>query len=288
MGKKFSAFLIAVAIGWAGSGTSVPAATISVQPLANDRDPAHAFVLVEGVLMPDDDKLFRSRVGALTKATIGFSSDGGSLFAGIAIGKIIRLKSFATLVMSGKRCASACALAWLGGTTRYMASNAYIGFHAAYVEKEGRATETGVGNALLGSYLAQIGLSERAVFYITERSPNEELNWLSMHDAEQNGIDVKLFQGTPTAASEAPPRQPVLRVAPVEPAAPSPSQAGPILPKRIASSYTSEPPGLARMHTCLDQYKANKENGSNGGLVWIQQGGGYYTECNQHLKAMGY
>lgn len=91
MGKKFSAFLIAVAIGWAGSGTSVPAATISVQPLANDRDPAHAFVLVEGVLMPDDDKLFRSRVGALTKATIGFSSDGGSLFAGIAIGKIIRL-----------------------------------------------------------------------------------------------------------------------------------------------------------------------------------------------------
>ncbi len=42
------------------------------------------------------------------------------------------------------------------------------------------------------------------------------------------------------------------------------------------------------MHTCLDQYRANKESGSNGGLVWIQQSGGYYTECNQHLKAMGY
>jgi hypothetical protein len=38
------------------------------------------------------------------------------------------------------------------------------------------------------------------------------------------------------------------------------------------------------MHTCVDQYKANKETNANGGLKWIQKGGGYYSECNKRLK----
>jgi hypothetical protein len=48
------------------------------------------------------------------------------------------------------------------------ALGAQIGFHAAYIEKAGRASESGVGNALVGSYLTQIGLSENAVVYITQ------------------------------------------------------------------------------------------------------------------------
>jgi len=40
----------------------------------------------------------------------------------------------------------------------------------------------------------------------------------------------------------------------------------------------------ARMHTCLDQYNANKDKNTNGGLTWIQKGGGYYSECNKRLK----
>ena len=35
---------------------------------------------------------------------------------------------------------------------------------------------------------------------------------------------------------------------------------------------------------CLDQYRANKANGANGGPKWIEKGGGYYSECNKHLK----
>jgi hypothetical protein len=38
------------------------------------------------------------------------------------------------------------------------------------------------------------------------------------------------------------------------------------------------------MHTCVDQYNANKETNGNGGLKWIQKGGGYYSECNKRLK----
>jgi hypothetical protein len=52
----------------------------------------------------------------------------------------------------------------------------------------------------------------------------------------------------------------------------------------VSSKYSSESAGKARMHTCLDQYNANKANNANGGLNWIQKGGGYYSECNKRLK----
>jgi hypothetical protein len=34
----------------------------------------------------------------------------------------------------------------------------------------------------------------------------------------------------------------------------------------------------------LIQYNTNKTGTGNGGLKWIQKGGGYYSECNKRLK----
>src|SRR5262245_4693996 len=169
------------------AATPALAANISLSPL--DGDPAHAIVAVEGHLVADDHVKFRTQVGRLTKAVVAFSSDGGNLLAGIEIGKTIRLKSFATAVLDGQRCVSACALAWLGGSPRFMGRAAHVGFHAAYIEREGRASESGVGNALVGSYLTQIGLSEAAVVYITQAAPTE-MTLLTLRDAEKIGIEV--------------------------------------------------------------------------------------------------
>jgi hypothetical protein len=58
-------------------------------------------------------------------------------------------------------------------------------------------------------------------------------------------------------------------------------------PRTVSSKYSSESAGKARMHTCLDQYYANKESDSLGGLKWIQKGGGFYSLCNARLKAAG-
>jgi hypothetical protein len=52
----------------------------------------------------------------------------------------------------------------------------------------------------------------------------------------------------------------------------------------VSPKYSNESVGKARMHTCLDQYKANQATNANGGLKWIQKGGSYYSECNKHLK----
>jgi len=57
-----------------------------------------------------------------------------------------------------------------------------------------------------------------------------------------------------------------------------------VFPSAVSPKYANETPGKARMHTCLDQYNANKATNSNGGLRWIQSGGGYYSQCNARLK----
>jgi hypothetical protein len=64
----------------------------------------------------------------------------------------------------------------------------------------------------------------------------------------------------------------------------APATGNPVFPTTVSSKYSTESPGRARMHTCRDQYEANKATNANGGLKWIQKGGGYYSECNKHLK----
>ena len=57
-----------------------------------------------------------------------------------------------------------------------------------------------------------------------------------------------------------------------------------IFPSAVDSKYSNEKPGRARRKTCLDQYKANKATNANGGLKWLQRGGGYYSQCTKKLK----
>ncbi|AQS84113.1 MAG: hypothetical protein ABF876_13660 [Acetobacter aceti] len=57
-----------------------------------------------------------------------------------------------------------------------------------------------------------------------------------------------------------------------------------VFPSKVSSKYSSLSAGKARMKTCLDQYHANKAGGGNGGLAWIQKGGGYYSVCTKRLK----
>jgi hypothetical protein len=57
-----------------------------------------------------------------------------------------------------------------------------------------------------------------------------------------------------------------------------------IFPTAVSAKYSKETAAKARMHTCHDQYNANKAANHNGGMKWIMKGGGYYSACNSHLK----
>jgi hypothetical protein len=69
------------------------------------------------------------------------------------------------------------------------------------------------------------------------------------------------------------------------PAAAPAAPAGPaVFPAAVDPKYAKETAGKARFKTCVDQYNANKATNANGGLKWIQKGGGYYSECTKKLK----
>ncbi len=55
-------------------------------------------------------------------------------------------------------------------------------------------------------------------------------------------------------------------------------------PAAVDAKYAKETASKGRFKTCVDQYNANKPGNANGGLKWIQKGGGYYSECNKRLK----
>jgi hypothetical protein len=184
--------------------TAARAATIDVVSLGPN-DPS--LVKVTGPLESGDKDLFLRKILSVSSAVVAFDSDGGSLVAGIQIGETIRLKNFSTVVPNGKRCASSCALAWLGGTRRFMGQESKIGFHSAYNGDTGQVT--GPGNALVGAYLNKIGLPYDAVVYITSASP-DSITWLSKADAQKIGIEVAFFQLSPTTSLKA--------VAPILPA----------------------------------------------------------------------
>jgi hypothetical protein len=106
-----------------------------------------------------------------------------------------------------------------------------------------------------------------------------------------NGMKWNAFRkaecGATAAATPAAAPAPAPAPAPAAPAArTATAPAGDaVFPSAVDQKYSTEKAGRARMHTCRDQYDMNKANNGNGGLRWIQKGGGYYSECNKKLKS---
>jgi hypothetical protein len=148
-------------------------------------------ILVEDEFELGDEQKFAKAAEKLSEAIVLMASPGGNLNAGIEIGKAIRRKGYSTAVPKGFSCASACAIAWLGGRVRMMGEGSTVGFHAAYRET-GRRTPVAdsVGNALVGAYLNELGLSATAIAYITEPDPTD-IRWLTFSDAAKIGITVE-------------------------------------------------------------------------------------------------
>lgn len=57
-----------------------------------------------------------------------------------------------------------------------------------------------------------------------------------------------------------------------------------VFPTSVNPKFASEKAHVQRQKTCSEQWQANKSNGGNGDMKWIQKGGGYWSECNKRLK----
>lgn len=147
-------------------------------------------ISISGTFTNGDDATFRKLAAVSDQAVVVLNSGGGTLHVGLEIGRAIRLRGFATAVPADALCASACALTWLAGSPRFLDPQSKLGFHAAYRLVNGRASESGAANALIGAYLNQLGLSDKAVVYVTS-APPEGVEWLTAETAAMVGIGYK-------------------------------------------------------------------------------------------------
>jgi hypothetical protein len=92
------------------------------------------------------------------------------------------------------------------------------------------------------------------------------------------------FRKAECGSDDKPAEKSAAKAADPKPATPKISSAGVVFPTSIAAKFASETPFKQRLHTCSQQYQANKATGGNGNLRWVQKGGGYWPQCNARLK----
>jgi hypothetical protein len=153
----------------------------------------------------------------------------------------------------------------------------------------GLASFLGVA-ALGGGSVQALTMKECSAKYKAAQSAGT-LNGAKWNDFRKTecAANATAAPATPTAAPPPAAAKPAAAPRPTAAApAPAPTMApasNATFPSAVSAKYSSESAGKARMHTCLDQYNANKAAGGNGELKWIQKGGGYYSECNKRLKS---
>lgn len=146
-------------------------------------------ITIKGEFKLGDENKFRSVALATNRATVYLDSQGGKIYPAFEIGKMIRIKGFATAVQEAV-CASSCAMVWLAGEPRMMSNFTAIGFHTPYViDKNGKTKSDVTHGALVGSYLTSLGFSQKAVMYVVTANA-DDMHWLQKSTADKLGIAV--------------------------------------------------------------------------------------------------
>ena len=142
------------------------------------------------------------------------NSEGGDLLAGLALGRLFKERKLDTRVMAKAKCLSACALAFLGGVSRYIADDVdSFGFHRQYRIKNKQilygdpVADTKLIDAYLHSVdfygimaneiVATTGLMEFSINALIRR------DILTMDDAFADRISVELISETGVTPYEA-------------------------------------------------------------------------------------
>lgn len=88
---------------------------------------------IEGEIVEGDAaKLFEAAKSSRTIDRVSLNSQGGDLGEGIILAKLFQSLQLTVYVMQESICASACAVAYMGGTTRLIQRGAALGLHAPF------------------------------------------------------------------------------------------------------------------------------------------------------------
>ncbi|MCG6941768.1 MAG: hypothetical protein LJE69_11035 [Thiohalocapsa sp.] len=179
---------------------ALPAAAMDFSAQGNDSKTLTAVSATGNVVWDDAERLDRylSRVGRRRNTAVYFDSPGGSLGGGIRLGEYLRRNRIKAVVEGGGMCASACALAFLGGTdrtgARWMSSTttSRLGFHAFRNGDGSRLDDTDRTQQIVGEML-EYGHTVNApmeIFVRTFQTASDDMYWFSTAECLSLGIKV--------------------------------------------------------------------------------------------------
>lgn len=158
------------------------------------------FIYAKGEIVSDTDKVFERflKSDIIEGNQIVLHSQGGNLGAGVRLGRLIRDAKLTTLVgepqprpgtkdlldfPTAGTCASACAYAFLGGTTRRLLEGSKLGFHQFYLGARGASGSAQQVSGVLVSYLVEMGVDPR-VFTKASTEGAQSMYWVPLDEAE--------------------------------------------------------------------------------------------------------
>ncbi len=145
-------------------------------------------LLITGVIGPGSYDQFHAAVSRATPKLVVIEGPGGVLGEAILIGEEIRRRHLDTMVASKRSCASACAVVFLSGQTRYLGSGATVGLHSASYA-DGRADPE--ATKLMAAYLSQVGVPSATLRRMAQTAPSD-IRWLTK--AEQQAIGIRAYK----------------------------------------------------------------------------------------------
>jgi hypothetical protein len=191
--------------------TALPAQAADIR-VEHARNAGVPLITLTGDILPGDGNEFW-RIYDLAKAEVStnqpllvvLNSNGGDMAASLSIGRLVR--HFGMVTVAGSMCASGCAIVWIAGKERLALAGSQIGFHSsAKITDPDHPSAS--GNALVGAYLAELDLSDRAIMWLTDAPPTG-MNWLDSSTAAALGIEMHVLNGeiAPPAPAPSQPRQ---------------------------------------------------------------------------------
>jgi hypothetical protein len=165
-------------------GSAAPASAAKASR-SSERD--EVVLVISGVIGPGAYRQFRRAVSRSKPDFVLLEGPGGILGEALLIGQEIRRRGLNTLVAANGQCASACAVVFLSGRTKYIGRNAAIGLHAAS-DRRGRANAQATD--LMSNYLASVGVPRNIRRRMAATAPSD-IRWLTR--AEQKALKLRSY-----------------------------------------------------------------------------------------------
>ena len=162
-------------------------AAISLQRIDTEHG---AIILLKGSFaLSDDPQALVHEVSTTGAKVVTFDSEGGNVVSAIAYGRVIRSLGLSSIQLRASQCASACALAFVGGVIRHAEPGA-IGVHQSSFSPDaaldGHAAVAAVQEmtAQIMTYLLEMGVDPRLLQLSLSVPPND-MRYLTAAEMEE-------------------------------------------------------------------------------------------------------